>query len=85
MDMGRPQCGQCRPRATSPLLHINREWGCGQINKKVKKNAEKYERVGFTSALWGLRAECHAEARHSNSHPGQWIVWEEARSSQHAR
>ena len=33
--LGRPQCGQCRPRATSPLLHINREWGCGQINKKV--------------------------------------------------
>ena len=53
--------------------------GFGQVrlrNRKYKKGT-KFQCVDLTTALWGVRGECHAEARHSNSHLGTvGVVWE---------
>ena len=61
------------------ISHVRQQEGFWQVrlrNREYKKGT-KFQCVDLTTALWGVRGECHAEARHSNSHLGTvGVVWE---------
>ena len=61
----------CQGKVFCTLDNRKGFWQVRLRNREYKKGT-KFQCVDLSTALWLVRAECHGEARHSNSH--LWTV-----------